>query len=85
MIMSENEFDLLDELYFVQHYRDLKEAIGWEDELVLITLQSLYSKGYIKCLKAPDDEIFDGLDFQNTGKDLYYLATKKGLMDHNAI
>lgn len=83
--MSENEFDLLDELYFVQHYRDLKEAIGWDDDLVLITLQSLYSKGYIKCLLAPDDELFDGLDFQNKGKDLYYLATKKGLMDHNAI
>ncbi len=83
--MSENEFDLLNELYFVQHYRELKEAIGWDDELVLITLQLLFSKGYIKCLKTPDDEVFGGIDFQITGKDLYYLATKKGLMDHNAI
>ncbi|PRY87653.1 hypothetical protein [Mongoliibacter ruber] len=83
--MTEEEFDLLDELYFVQHYSYLKETLAWEDSKLLETLSSLHQKTYIKCLTAPDAEIFDQVDFQEKGKELYYLATKKGLMEHNAI
>jgi hypothetical protein len=83
--MTDNEFDLLDEMYFVQPYSYLKETLGWEDQRLLVTLQSLHSKGFIKCLIAPDDEVFGGVDFEDKGKDLFYLATKKGLMEHNAI
>jgi hypothetical protein len=83
--MTDEEFDLLDELYFVQQYAFLKETLGWEDEILLVTLQSLYEKGLIKCLTEPDNEIFDKVDFNKKGKNLYYLATKKGLMEHNAI
>lgn len=83
--MTDEEFDLLDELYFVQHFDYLKETLAWEDELLLATLQSLYEKAYIKCLSEPDTEIFDKVDFKIIGKNLFYLATKKGLMEHNAI
>lgn len=83
--MTDEEFDLLDELYFVQPFSYLKETLAWEDELLLATLQSLYEKAYIKCLTEPDTEIFDQVDFKGTGKDLFYLATKKGLMEHNAL
>jgi hypothetical protein len=83
--MTDNEFDLLDELYFVQPFSYLKETLGWEDHRLLVTLNSLHSKGYIKCLFAPDDEVFGMVDFEAKGKDLFYLATKKGLMEHNAL
>lgn len=83
--MTNNEFDLLDELYFVQPYSYLKETLGWEDGQLLVTLQSLFEKQYIKCLLEPDDEVFDQIDLKSKGKDLYYLATKKGLMNHNAL
>jgi hypothetical protein len=83
--MTDVEFDLLDELYFVQHFDYLKETLTWEDDLLLATLQSLYEKAYIKCLTEPDTEIFDKVDFKNKGKNLFYLATKKGLMEHNTI
>jgi hypothetical protein len=83
--MSEDEIDLLDELYFVQHFRDLKEAIGWEEARVLATLQSLYDKEFIKCLLTPDEEIFEKLNLSLTGHNLFYLATKKGLMNHNSL
>lgn len=83
--MTEEEFDLLDELYFVQPYSYLKETLAWEDSKLLNTLSSLHKKTYIKCLTAPDAEIFDQVDLQKKGKELYYLATKKGLMEHNAI
>ena len=83
--MTDAEFDLLDELYFVQHFSYLKESLGWEDSLLLDTLDSLYSHGMIKCLVAPDDERFDQVNINLEGKNLFYLATKKGLMAHNAL
>ena len=83
--MSEKEFDLLDELYFVQSYTFLKETLGWEDGQLLVILQQLYDKGYIKCLTHPDQELFENVNIQGEGTGYYYLATKKGLMNHNSI
>lgn len=83
--MSETEFDLLDELYFVQTYDFIKDSLGWKDDLLLETLDSLYKGGMIKCLAAPDSERFDSVDIFSEGKSLYYLATKKGLMAHNTL
>ena len=83
--MSDAEFDLLDELYFVQGYDYLKDTLGWQDELLLEALDSLYQEGMIKCLTEPDRERFDRVDIFAEGKKLLYLATKKGLMAHNAL
>ncbi|KEO72765.1 hypothetical protein [Anditalea andensis] len=81
--MTEEEFELLDELYFVQGYGYLKEELGWDDEKLLITLQELFEKGYIKCLTHPDKELFDQINIEAKGASYFYLATKKGLMHHN--
>ncbi|WP_026950972.1 hypothetical protein [Algoriphagus mannitolivorans] len=83
--MSDEEFDLLDELYFVQPFEYLQSSLGWEDELILKTLDSLYQKGMIKCLTQPDDERFDVVNIVQEGKNLFFLATKKGLMAHNTL
>ncbi|WP_194776178.1 hypothetical protein [Pararhodonellum marinum] len=83
--MSDDEFDLMDELYFVQPYVHLKEQLGWEDEKLLSTLQLLYQKEWIKCLYQPDEEIFSDARILQDGKAYYYLASKKGLMEHNAL
>ena len=83
--MSDAEFDLLDELYFVQSYQYLREILQWEDQLLLETLDSLYRGGMIKCLLTPDNERFDQVNVIEEGRNLYFLATKKGLMAHNAL
>jgi len=83
--MSDAEFELMDELYFVQTYGYVKEELGWDDEKLLIILQDLYDKGFIKCLSHPDKELFDNIDIKGEGTQYYYLATKKGLMHHNTI
>lgn len=83
--MSDAEFELLDELYFVQAYSYLLETLGWEEKLLLATLQSLFSQGYIKCLDNPDTERFGAVDIMKEGRDLYFLATKNGLMAHNTL
>jgi hypothetical protein len=83
--MNDEEFDLMDELYFVQPYSYLLKTLGWEEELLLATLQQLFSQGYIKCLEDPDKEIFGAVDVIKQGTSLHFLATKKGLMAHNTL
>ena len=85
MELTDEEFDLLDELYFVQSFDYLLEELGWSDEVLLQTLHSLFQKAMIKCLASPDDELFGDVDILNEGKSMLFLATKKGLMAHNAI
>jgi len=82
--MTEEEFDLIDELYFVQSYDYLKQELDWEDEKLLVILQKLIDKEWINCYSSPDEEIFDDPDIPNKGKTYFYLASKKGLLDHNA-
>ncbi len=83
--MSDAEFDLLDELYFVQSFSHLQKALTWEDRLLLETLDTLYRAGLVKCFQSPDEERFDDVNIVEEGKNLYFLATKKGLMAHNAL
>ncbi len=85
--MSDKEFDLLDELYFVQSFSEIKEALGWADELLIENLFILNQKGFIKALKAQDSEYTaDTTKIQNVPwKELYFLATKKGLLEHNGF
>ncbi|EKB49020.1 hypothetical protein [Cecembia lonarensis] len=81
--MTDDEFDLLDELYFVHPYEYLKATLGWEDERLKCTLESLYQKSFIKCLAEPDHEIFEVKNLKHEAEQMYFLATKKGLMAHN--
>ena len=83
-MMSEEEFDLMDELYFVQPYPYLKKELGWEDEKLLATLQLLIDKEWIKCFFNVDEEVNDNFNIEKEGKEYYYLATKVGLMEHNS-
>ncbi len=67
--MSDLEFDLLDELYFVQSYQYLQETLNWDDQTLKSTLQHLYDKAWINLLEQ--------------GQLYHYLATKAGLLAHN--
>jgi hypothetical protein len=82
--MTNEEFDVLDELYFVIHYDELLVNTGLSDEELIKVLISLLDKGWIKCLKTADEEvIYSDSDFRSNCKHYYYLATKAGLLAHN--
>jgi hypothetical protein len=83
--MSDDEFELLDELYFLQHYEDIKNNLDWGEEKLLITLKQLLDREWIKCYFSPEEEVFEPIDLVEQGKGLYYLATKKGLLEHNSL
>ena len=81
--MTELEFDVLDELYFVLSYQQLAEACELEEQELVDTLTTLYEKGWVKVLQTVDDEAQEPLELQTQFHTYYYLATKKGLHAHN--
>lgn len=82
--MSDEEFDVLDELYFVQPFSYLIEELQMDEDDLKQVLQSLLQKGYIKCLFNMNDEVFeDQLNFEADFKKYHYLASKQGLLAHN--
>jgi len=83
-MMSDEEFDVLDELYFVQPFSYLQEELDLDDDQLKSALQKLLKKDYIKCFFNMNDEVFeDQLDFENLFREYFYLATKTGLLAHN--
>lgn len=85
--MSDNEFDLLDELYFVTSYPDLRSTLSLSDEELCESLQSLIRRGYVKIL-YPDQDTeheYDESAFAQHCHDYFYLATKAGLVVHNSL
>ncbi len=85
--MTDNEFDLLDELYFVQSFEVIKDALNWEKELLKETLFSLYKKDFIKILIEHDVDFSDTIDSYEMfdWENKYFLASKKGLLLHNGF
>ena len=83
--MSENEFDVLDELYFVTSYDELEKRLPDLTEELVSVLVSLLTQGFIKCLmNESDEEIFVVDKFTFNYKKYNYLATKAGLLAHNS-
>ena len=84
--MTETEFDVLDELYFLQSYNYLRTTLNIGDEILKDTLQKLTVKGWVKCYSSPTEELeFDSSTFENNYRNYYYLASKAGLLAHNSI
>jgi len=85
--MSENEFDILDELYFVTPYSDLKSALSLSDEEICTALQCLIRQGYVKILYPDQDteHAFEEESFGRHCREYYFLATKAGLIVHNSV
>lgn len=82
--MTNEEFDVLDELYFIQSFDQLAELTRKMPSELIPVLESIHKKGWIKVMDEIDEELSgEKIDFQNSAKDYYYLATKEGLLAHN--
>ncbi|MDZ7608926.1 MAG: hypothetical protein U5K79_25890 [Cyclobacteriaceae bacterium] len=83
--MTDIEFQILDELYFLQSYSYLTKAIDFSDAQLSEGLRSLLKKGWIRCYRTPSEEIdFSNRDFDTEYWSYYYLASKAGLLAHNS-
>lgn len=83
--MTDNEFDVLDELYFLISFDDLLNQCNLTTDELKSVLESLLIKRWVKCFKNTDEEIPEQeIDFKNSFKQYNYLATKSGLFAHNS-
>lgn len=84
--MTETEYEIIDELYFVTPYQQLSAALVLTDEELGRSLQDLVARGYVKCFYPdPDTEVeFNEATFSKNYQNYYFLATKAGLMGHNS-
>lgn len=82
--MTDQEFDIIDELYFVTAYKDLKEATGLTDVQLATNLIEMANKGWIRVYKNVDEESeLEQLNMKKDYQSYFYLASKKGLFKHN--
>ncbi len=82
--MTETEFDVMDQLYFVVSFQDLRDSTEFDASLIKTTLWGFLSNGWVKCLINPEDEIeVSEEEFLRNFGNYYYLASKTGLLEHN--
>lgn len=83
--MTDLQFDVLDELYFVLSYKELLAATALEDQVLVGVLEELYAAGWIKVMHTVDEELApEEVDLKKNAASYYYLASKKGLLAHNS-
>lgn len=83
--MTDDEFDVLDELYFLQSYAYLKIETRISEQKLKAILADLLEKGWVKLYSSPIEQVeFEQSDFDAHFANYYYLASKAGLMAHNS-
>lgn len=82
--MSEEEYDIMDQLYFVTSFEDVKEQSGLDNAVISSVLWDFITRGWVKCFDGPEKEVEVGNeDFRTNFENYHYLASKQGLLAHN--
>jgi len=82
--MSDLEYDVLDELYFLIHFKELLSVMGLDDTDLKHILAKLLRKGWLRCYTEPEIELIEkDIDLEIGFRNYYYLASKEGLKAHN--
>lgn len=84
--MSDLEYDVLDELYFLTHFNELSKATGLDDEDLKPIMIKLLKKDWLRCYNKPEEELSDqqDIDLELKFRNYYYLASKEGLKAHTS-
>ena len=84
--MNEIEFQILDELYFVTSFKELKDTTMLSTDLLRVELISLLKKEWVKLYESDRVTEIDYVTekFQSNFNSYCYLATKEGLFKHNS-
>ena len=79
--MSDAEYDVLDELYFVRPFAALHQTLAWPEEQLKEELRRLYAKGWVQLFHpGTDNLVSENPDWNGGYRDYAYLATKAGLL-----
>ena len=84
--MTDLEFDLIDNLYFVQRFETLSNAMEINVEELKKLLFQMVQKEWVKVMDMQtDEEILNAEVWTKNYSNYFYLATKKGLFAHNTL
>jgi hypothetical protein len=82
--MTEEEFETLDQLYFVTSYAELQKTLMINELDLRKTIMCMYKKGWVKCFNLEHELIhMTDKQIEENFQSLSFLATKAGLMAHN--
>jgi hypothetical protein len=82
--MTDFEFEVLDELYFVTSFNDVVKQLEQVDQQELeAVLKAMQSKGWVKVFDSIDAVKEVVLTEETSINRCFFLATKKGLLEHN--
>ena len=83
--LSEKEFEVLDELYFVVSFAELANTLDMDQNTLKQVLGKMVEKRWVKCFTGPEQDIdYHDVDFLNQFDKYHYLASKEGLFIHNS-
>lgn len=84
--MTDFEFDLLDELYFVKSMQELNSLFKDQTIDISTKLWTMIEKGWVKVMDRVDNELQVTKDEYITNcHSFLFNISKKGLMAHNQI
>lgn len=81
--MTDTEFEVLDELYFVQSFAELQQETALEAAVLGKVLKAMYRKGWVSFMHSRSGEQQEGKDFPENYDQHFFLASKAGLLAHN--
>jgi DNA-binding MarR family transcriptional regulator len=83
--MSDLEFEVLDQLYFVIGLEELSKEMQMSQEELWSVLRRMIDKGWVKVMQSQSDEELELSQISEIALSQYvFLATKKGLLAHNS-
>lgn len=81
--MSEEEFDLIDALYFISDLPALERELGWPPERIWLALEACYQKGWVKIVSLHDGkDVAQTINWSQRPTGYHFLASKEGLLAH---
>ena len=83
--MTDIEDLIIDQLYFVTPFHKIADEVNINEVQLASELLSLINKGWVKCFNDPENEIsVSESEFNKNFSNYHYLASKKGLLEHNS-
>ncbi len=84
--MTNQEFNLLDELYFVKSFAELQDELDMKKDALKEVLLQVIDKEWVGCYATPMVGLtVEKADFEGNYLEYFYLATKKGMFEHNSL
>ena len=82
--MTNTEFEIIDELYFLISFNELLAQLDFDKELLVNELRKLYKKGWIRIYDGIDKELENHALLNESFSKYRFLVSKKGLSEHNS-